>query len=292
MDKKKDISLQNLAVRVINGEFGNGNLRKERLGYLYPFVQNIVNKKLLCTVEYPIDDALIEDLAKKAMDGVFGSNDELEKNLDYFYPKIQAKINEIKQKELKNKTIDEIACKVIDGKYGWGKSRREILGDLYPKVQYKVNEILGYKKIINLNNENPEQNMINNEINEVNKKEPKIDDIGKGLTIEELAKKVINGDYGNGEVRRNKLGVIYPIVQNRVNEILGYTHRYDINEDLINNLARRVIKGEYGNGEERKIRLGELYPFVQNRVNTILGVNKIYEEKPIPSYIKLNNFSL
>ena len=31
--------------------------------------------------------------------------------------------------------------------------------------------------------------------NEVNKKEPKIDDIGKGLTIEELAKKVINGDY-------------------------------------------------------------------------------------------------
>jgi len=68
MDKKKDISLQNLAVRVINGEFGNGNLRKERLGYLYPFVQNIVNKKLLCTVEYPIDDALIEDLAKKAMD--------------------------------------------------------------------------------------------------------------------------------------------------------------------------------------------------------------------------------
>ena len=52
-------------------------------------------------------------------------------------------------------------------------------------------------------------------------------------------------------------------------------------------LAKRVIKGEFGNGKERKKKLGELYPFVQNKVNEILGCNTIYEEKPIPNYIKV-----
>jgi hypothetical protein len=52
-------------------------------------------------------------------------------------------------------------------------------------------------------------------------------------------------------------------------------------------LADRTIKGEFGNGEDRKEELGELFPFVQNKVNEILGCNTVYEEKPIPSYIKI-----
>lgn len=47
--------------------------------------------------------------------------------------------------------------------------------------------------------------------------------IGKVLTGEEiidmLAKKVINGDYGTGVDRKKKLGALYSIVQNRVNEM-------------------------------------------------------------------------
>ena len=112
MDNLKNISLQDLASRVIRGEFGNGNERKAKLGYLYPVVQNIVNKKLSSSFEHPIDDLLIEDLAKKALDGVFGSTNDLEKNLDYIYQKVKDKMNEITKKELENKSIDEIALEV------------------------------------------------------------------------------------------------------------------------------------------------------------------------------------
>lgn len=37
--------------------------------------------------------------------------------------------------------------------------------------------------------------------------------------IEILAKRVIRGDYGNGQERRDKLGKLYSVVQNRVNEL-------------------------------------------------------------------------
>ena len=37
--------------------------------------------------------------------------------------------------------------------------------------------------------------------------------------IDILAKRVINGDYGNGDDRKDMLGELYPIVQKRVNEL-------------------------------------------------------------------------
>ena len=37
--------------------------------------------------------------------------------------------------------------------------------------------------------------------------------------IDILAKRVINGDYGNGQERKNKLGDLYSVVQKRVNEL-------------------------------------------------------------------------
>lgn len=44
--------------------------------------------------------------------------------------------------------------------------------------------------------------------------------------IKYLANRVMNGDFGNGEERRQKLGADYTRVQNRVNEILGFNKRY------------------------------------------------------------------
>lgn len=38
--------------------------------------------------------------------------------------------------------------------------------------------------------------------------------------IDILAKRTINGDYGKGNARRKKLGKLYSVVQNRVNEIV------------------------------------------------------------------------
>ena len=45
--------------------------------------------------------------------------------------------------------------------------------------------------------------------------------VSQETNIEELARKVINGDYGNGEERKQKLGNLYNEVQKRVNEILN-----------------------------------------------------------------------
>lgn len=84
--------------------------------------------------------------------------------------------------------------------------------------------------------------------------------------IDELAKAVIRGDYGNGEERKQKLGSLYEQVQARVNEILGNSS----NSANIDELAKAVIRGDYGNGEERKQKLGSLYNQVQARVNEML----------------------
>lgn len=89
-----------------------------------------------------------------------------------------------------------------------------------------------------------------------------LDNVVKAEDIETLAQAVINGEYGNGEERKQKLGVLYDAVQNRVNEIMSAPN--------IDELAQAVIRGEYGNGQERKDKLGNLYDAVQSRVNELL----------------------
>lgn len=89
------------------------------------------------------------------------------------------------------------------------------------------------------------------------------------VNIEDLALRVIRGEFGNGEERKVLLGSNYEKVQLRVNELMGApAPKYDI-EDL----AMRTIRGEFGNGQERKDKLGELYSVVQQRVNEILSEN-------------------
>ena len=160
MDSMTNISLQDLAIRVIRGEFGKGKERMEKLGYLYPVVNNLVNQKLSCKFQMEISDELITEIAKKALQGVFGPEEEREKNLDYIYPRVKEKIDELtkgqsqnKQNEQTNKNeeskpnsgeknIEDLAYRVIRGEFGSGKERMEKLGDNYVKVQKKVNEIL------------------------------------------------------------------------------------------------------------------------------------------------------
>lgn len=47
-----------------------------------------------------------------------------------------------------------------------------------------------------------------------------VEDVENSKNIEEIAKEVIAGRYGNGEERKQKLGDLYSEVQKRVNEIL------------------------------------------------------------------------
>ena len=141
-----------LARRVINGEFGNGDARKAALGDRYSEVQAEVNRILSGGGE----------------SGSGGSSQPVD--------------------------IDDLARRVINGEFGNGDDRRNALGSNYDAVQARVNEMLGCGGSSGSSG---------------------------GVDIESLAWAVINGDYGNGEERCQRLGANYDAVQRRVNEILS-----------------------------------------------------------------------
>lgn len=91
-------------------------------------------------------------------------------------------------------------------------------------------------------------------------------------SIDELAREVIKGLWGNGQDRKNRLifaGYDYTAVQNRVNELLSGSSKKSIDT-----LACEVIRGDWGNGTDRKNRLtaaGYDYNAVQRKVNEILS---------------------
>lgn len=74
------------------------------------------------------------------------------------------------------------------------------------------------------------------------------------VDIEQLARDVINGKYGNGEERKQKLGALYSKVQARVNEILlndngykgGYTQTINVGDKV------QVLKAIQYNGQPFK----------------------------------------
>ena len=89
-----------------------------------------------------------------------------------------------------------------------------------------------------------------------------------------MAKEVINGKWGNGSDRTNRLtaaGYDAKAVQNEVNRILkGET---SAPSKSINEVAKEVINGKWGNGSDRTNRLtaaGYDAKAVQNEVNRIL----------------------
>ena len=94
-------------------------------------------------------------------------------------------------------------------------------------------------------------------------------------TVAELARRVIAGEFGNGNARRAALGSRYDDVQAEVNRILaggsgGGAAQAPASDD-VDDLARRVLAGEFGNGSARKAALGSRYAEVQARVNEMLG---------------------
>lgn len=100
-------------------------------------------------------------------------------------------------------------------------------------------------------------------------------------SVNELAQEVLDGKWGDGEDRKNRLekaGYNYDVVQDRVNEILSKPKK------SITEVAKDVIDGKYGNGETRKKKLeaeGYDYDTVQAKVNQLLGaeVTKTYTVK-------------
>lgn len=92
-------------------------------------------------------------------------------------------------------------------------------------------------------------------------------------SVEEIAKEVIAGKWGNGTDRVNKLtaaGYNATTVQAKVNELLSGTTS---TKKSVTEIAKEVIQGKWGNGTERKQKLeaaGYNYAEVQAAVNKML----------------------
>lgn len=78
-----------------------------------------------------------------------------------------------------------------------------------------------------------------------------------GSTLD-LAYKVMKGEFGEGEIRKQKLGNRYTEVQSFINNIYSAS---------ANTLAKEVQNGKYGNGDVRKLVLGSRYNEVQKIIN-------------------------
>lgn len=146
-------------------------------------------------------------------------------------------------------TVAELARRVIAGEFGNGDARRAALGSRYSEVQAEVNRILAGGSGGGAS------------------QAPAADD------VDDLARRVIAGEFGNGAQRKAALGSRYAEVQERVNEMLGTggSSGGSSGGADVDALARAVIRGDYGNGAERKRRLGSLYEAVQARVNEMLS---------------------
>lgn len=92
-------------------------------------------------------------------------------------------------------------------------------------------------------------------------------------SIDQMARDVLAGKYGNGDARKKALGSNYDAVQKRVNEILGGKATASASKS-VDELAREVIQGKWGNSPDRKAKLeaaGYDYAAVQKRVNEMVA---------------------
>lgn len=91
-------------------------------------------------------------------------------------------------------------------------------------------------------------------------------------SVDEVAKEVIRGEWGNGDERYNRLtnaGYNYNEVQAKVNELLNSnkpTPAPTPSVDILD-LVRKTIRGDFSNGEARRKALGSNYDEVQRQVN-------------------------
>ena len=178
-----------LARRVIAGEFGSGDARKNALGDKYDAVQNRVNEILSGTASTPKKS--VSEVAKEVLAGSWGNGSDRKAKLEaagYNYDEVQNAVNALCNKPTL-KSVSEIAKEVLAGKWGNGADRKNKL----TAAGYNYNEVQAA-------------------VNSLNKK-----------SVTTIAKEVIAGKWGNGSDRKKKLesaGYNYNEVQKEVNRLL------------------------------------------------------------------------
>lgn len=150
------------------------------------------------------------------------------------------------------KSNEVIAEEVIAGKWGNGDDRKNRLtsaGYNYSTIQTIVNQKLSGTS------STPKPTLKSNET---------------------IAQEVINGVWGNGADRKNRLiaaGYDYSAIQDIVNKKLGTSPSSSSNKKSNETIANEVIQGKWGNGQDRKNRLqvaGYDYSAIQSIVNAKL----------------------
>lgn len=178
-----------LARRVIAGEFGSGDARKNALGDKYTAVQERVNEILSGTASTPSKS--VSEVAKEVLAGSWGNGSDRKAKLEaagYNYDEVQNAVNALCNKPTL-KSVSEIAKEVLAGKWGNGTDRKNKL----TAAGYNYNEVQAA-------------------VNSLNKK-----------SVTTIAKEVIAGKWGNGSDRKKKLesaGYNYNEVQREVNRLL------------------------------------------------------------------------
>ena len=149
------------------------------------------------------------------------------------------------------KSLDVVAQEVLAGKWGNGSDRVNNLtaaGYDYNAVQAKVNQLASGKTT-----PTPTK------------------------SIDAVAKEVLEGKWGNGADRQNRLtaaGYNYAQVQAKVNELSA---KKTTPTKSIDEVAKEVLNGQWGNGADRQARLtaaGYNYAQVQAKVNQLVASPK------------------
>lgn len=181
-----------LARRVIAGEFGSGDARKNALGNKYDAVQARVNEILNGTASAPAKKS-VSEIAKEVLAGAWGNGNDRKNRLvaaGYNYDEVQNAVNALCTPKPSLKPMSEIAKEVLAGVWGNGDARKQKLeaaGYNYSEVQAAVNKLCNKKSVTT------------------------------------IAKEVIAGKWGNGNDRKKKLesaGYNYNEVQKEVNRLL------------------------------------------------------------------------
>lgn len=147
--KLKDLDV--IAKEVIDGKWGNGSDRKNRLqkaGYNYHDVQVVVDR-VLATVKPKLKT--IEEIAKEVIDGKWGNGSDRKTRLQkagYNYTEVQAEVDsKLKYNTPKpKKSKEQVVREVIRGLYGNGQARHDKLtreGFNADEIQRLVDKALG-----------------------------------------------------------------------------------------------------------------------------------------------------
>lgn len=185
-------TIDELARRVIAGEFGSGDTRKNALGDKYDAVQARVNEILNGTASAPAKKS-VSEIAKEVLAGAWGNGNDRKNRLvaaGYNYDEVQNAVNALCTPKPSLKPMSEIAKEVLAGVWGNGDARKhklEAAGYNYSEVQTAVNKLCNKKSVTT------------------------------------IAKEVIAGKWGNGADRKKKLeaaGYNYKKVQKEVNKLL------------------------------------------------------------------------